>query len=1280
LSGRRLPLRARLMLLVLACTVPLIAMGLAREYTIYRDARARIGDGLLSQARLLSLAVERDIHLRVSAMEVLAASTPLTEGTFDGFRPQAQAFLALQPPGAAIGVADADGRLVATFGASRQATPALRLAPASVRAVFEDGQTHVSNLEAGPDAGEWTFRIDVPVRRDGVVVYDLILRLTPAILTSLVDGQRLADNGVATVTDTANIVVARVPRGDQFIGHPVVSALRPLMNTEAEGIHEVPTLEGTPAIAAFAHVGLFNWRVVVGAPAASVEAPVREAISHVVIAGFLMLLVALSLALLAARRITAPIAALARIAREEGQAGILPDPATGLVEIDEVAGALRHAAAERRQAADAMVESEQRFRALFEGAPSGAILIDPDTTEIIDCNEVAAATMGYSVQEFRGLHAADFRSATSVERIRSICQAVANGAVHRYETRLVGRNGEHIVVNAVAPVRVGGRTIVLVTQIDITELRQVEERLQDNAVRLGLATEAADLGTWQRDLRTNDLVCSSRYRTLLGLPADSPVNFHGFLAALHPDDRQRVQDALVASLEGRAPYDIEFRAVWPDGSVHWIRSKGRPRRDEAGQPISIQGVVLGIDQEKEGAARLAESEERLQLARDGADLGIWDWNIATGSLTWTEHQWHLHGLEPRAEAIGPAEWYALLHPEDREPFRAAIKSVVSDPARTLVAEYRIRPADGSTRRILARGKVIRDDQGRPVRMVGINMDVTARYEAEQARDRLIGMLEAERARLSDIVQALPLGLGIVDASGHYLLINAMMERFATGRLSSHDDGLAETWIAEDAEGRRLSLEESVVRRALRGETIVPGIEFLARRADGSDTWTRFGAAPLRTEKGRVREVFTVLQDIDAEKRLLELEQRANLRLEQRVREEVAAREAAQQRAAHAERMQALGQIAGGIAHDFNNVLQAVSGGASLIERRPNDPDRVLRNVRMVADAAKRGAAITSRLLAFSRRGVLRAEPVDAGTLLADLSEVLSHTLGGKVACAIDVLPGLPRLFADRGQLETVLVNLATNARDAMPRGGTLTMAASADRVAPGQPHQTDLGPGQYIQIDVRDTGNGMEPEVLARVTEPFFTTKEPGKGTGLGLAMAKGFAEQSGGGLAISSAVGQGTSISLWLPVVEAEVAEDARPVPEDLDGSLSGPHVLLVDDDPIVREVLGISLQEAGFAVTQAENGTVALAVLQDGHMVDILVSDLTMPGMDGLALIRSAQLLRLGLPAILLTGYAGDGAALAVGGAISGTFSLLRKPVSGSQLVDRIAALLATDVRAVV
>jgi signal transduction histidine kinase/CheY-like chemotaxis protein len=483
------------------------------------------------------------------------------------------------------------------------------------------------------------------------------------------------------------------------------------------------------------------------------------------------------------------------------------------------------------------------------------------------------------------------------------------------------------------------------------------------------------------------------------------------------------------------------------------------------------------------------------------------------------------------------------------------------------------------------------------------------------------------------------------------------------------------WIAFDLEGNRLLPDDFPIRRALRlGQTTLPGVEFLFCDADGTETWFRVGSIPLRWEDGQVQEALAIFQDIDAEKRLRDMQQQVNARLEHRVGEEMAAREAAQRRAAHAERMHALGQIAGGIAHDFNNVLQAVSGGATLIERRPEDTQRVLRNARMVLDAAKRGATITSRLLAFARRGDLRAESVDAAALLTDMAEVLTHTLGGSVICAVDVLPGLPPLFADRGQLETVLVNLAANARDAMLSGGTLTLAADAEMVSAGLPHPAGLAPGRYVRIVVEDTGSGMDQAVLARVTEPFFTTKAPGKGTGLGLAMAKGFVEQSGGSLSIDSTVGQGTRITLWLPGVRPGAGLPAGNIAARAGGMSDKPSVLLVDDDAIVREVLMLSLEDAGFAVWPADSGAAAILCLTSGERVDILVTDLTMPVMDGLALIRYAQGLRPNLPAVLLTGYAGDGAALAVGGAISGTFSLLRKPVSGAQLVDRISALLVS------
>jgi signal transduction histidine kinase/ActR/RegA family two-component response regulator len=382
--------------------------------------------------------------------------------------------------------------------------------------------------------------------------------------------------------------------------------------------------------------------------------------------------------------------------------------------------------------------------------------------------------------------------------------------------------------------------------------------------------------------------------------------------------------------------------------------------------------------------------------------------------------------------------------------------------------------------------------------------------------------------------------------------------------------------------------------------------------------------------------------------------------------------AARARAAHAERMQALGQLAGGIAHDFNNILQIVQGGASLIEKRAADAASSERLARMIYDATQRGTSITRRLLSFARRGELRAEPVEPGALLDELRDVLSHTLGSPIAVSVELDRKVPWLLADKGQLETVLVNLAANARDAMLQGGTLTFTAAAETVESASIHPAELRPGNYVRLSIRDTGVGMDRTMLGRVLEPFYTTKPPGKGTGLGLPMAKGFVEQSGGGLLIDSVLGHGTTVHLWLPAVEESHVAAPRNILPLARGS-TPKRILLVDDEPVVRETLAESLEDAGYAVLVAKSGAEALRLLDAGDTVDILVTDLAMPGIGGLAVIRQAQRRRPGLPAVLLTGYAGDGAQLAISGALSGAFSLLRKPVTVAQLADRIEALLA-------
>jgi signal transduction histidine kinase/ActR/RegA family two-component response regulator len=493
---------------------------------------------------------------------------------------------------------------------------------------------------------------------------------------------------------------------------------------------------------------------------------------------------------------------------------------------------------------------------------------------------------------------------------------------------------------------------------------------------------------------------------------------------------------------------------------------------------------------------------------------------------------------------------------------------------------------------------------------------------------------------------------------------------------------------------------ALVTLATFGMTLLVGRRFItrpteallavARRWRQGDLAARAPEADRRSEFGLIAAAFnemaTALQRRDDEMRGHAAIQEARVaeRTQElilantRLQAEITERRNTEAALLQAQKMQAVGQLAGGIAHDFNNVLQAVLGGAAVIRRRAGDAAAVQRLTGMIEEAARRGESVTRRLLAFSRREELRADILDVGALLGGLREVLAATLGARIKVEVEAAPGLPSVIADRGQLETVLVNLATNARDAMPRGGTLTLSAGVERVAE-EAGVTGLAPGAYVHLAVADTGEGMSEATLARATEPFFTTKPLGQGTGLGLAMARSFAQGSGGSLAITTEQGRGTKVSLWLPVACSGAGGGVAPASR---APVAHPpcrnrrlRVLLADDERIVREVLAAHLLDEGYEVAEAGDGSAALEMLGRAGRFDLLVSDLAMPGLDGVALIAEAQRRQPGLPAILVTGYAGDAATLAVGAAVGGTFTLLRKPLTGALLLDHVAALIGTS-----
>ena len=389
-----------------------------------------------------------------------------------------------------------------------------------------------------------------------------------------------------------------------------------------------------------------------------------------------------------------------------------------------------------------------------------------------------------------------------------------------------------------------------------------------------------------------------------------------------------------------------------------------------------------------------------------------------------------------------------------------------------------------------------------------------------------------------------------------------------------------------------------------------------------------------------------------------------------LRAEIDEREKAQEALRRAQRIEAVGQLTAGIAHDFNNLLTAVLGNLDMLAARHGDDARSARMVQGAQRAAQRGAQLTAQLLAFSRRQRLAPEIVDLNRIVGNMEGMLRSTLGATMAIETKLAPGLPAALADPSQVELMILNLAINARDAMPAGGIISIETSTVRL--GEPSRPEEPPaGDYVVVAVRDTGIGIAPDVIEHIFEPFFTTKDVGKGSGLGLPQVLGVAQQLGGGVRVHTLVGRGTTIGICLP----RAASPASAEPDDAVGHSPSPaarpaRLLLVDDDPDVRAVTAAMLRQAGHEVLEASSGAATLEVLaQEGGRVELLVADFAMPEMNGVTLAGAAREIVRDLPVLFVTGYA-DTAALS---RFAAPEDVLQKPFGASELLARVAAALA-------
>ena len=540
------------------------------------------------------------------------------------------------------------------------------------------------------------------------------------------------------------------------------------------------------------------------------------------------------------------------------------------------------------------------------------------------------------------------------------------------------------------------------------------------------------------------------------------------------------------------------------------------------------------------------------------------------------------------------------------------------------------------------------------------VDVTVAVQREQV------LRERQNARYDAVVNSAPDAILTFDAQGVIQLANPAAAR-EFGYALRELVGLEMT-VLLDAPETWNELWTSI----LDGDVMHRPVEVTARRKDGSASFLEVSAARWQSDT-RVF-VTAILRDVNERRAAEETLRHLNQTLEERVEERTQELLRAEEQLRQAQKMEAVGQLTGGIAHDFNNLLAGIVGSLDLMQTRiaQGRTENVERYAKAAMSSAQRAAALTHRLLAFARRQPLDPKPVNANQLIASMEDLLRRTIGPLHALEIVTAGGLWTTLCDPNQLESAILNLAINARDAMPDGGKLTIeTANAyldDAYAAAQP---DLRSGQYVAICITDTGTGMPPDVIERVFEPFFTTKPLGQGTGLGLSMVYGFAKQSEGHVRIYSEVGQGTTIRIYLPRYRGTAQEEPSEVSfAEVPRAEAGETVLVVEDEPVIRNLIIEVLQDLGYRALEASDGPAGLKVLQSRQRIDLLVTDVGLPGINGRQLADAARETRPDLKVLFITGYA-ENATLA-NGFLDPGMEIFTKPFAVEALATRIRSMI--------
>ena len=801
----------------------------------------------------------------------------------------------------------------------------------------------------------------------------------------------------------------------------------------------------------------------------------------------------------------------------------------------------------------------------------------------------------------------------------------------------------------IMPVKDRGEQLAfyLATLVDVTAARQArlsetvlqarQRQLDDLNERLRLTLSISGAAAaWEWHIAEGYVVGDARFAALYSLNAEeaakgvSPATFYSLI---HPQDQSRIRLAIGGVLRGAEVFSKEYRLLLPDGSQRWVHARGRCHYDTADTPTRFSGVLVDITDQK-------RVEERLRIAQTAGGIGTFEYVGGFATVSVSPQFCRLLGLHA-AQELPVRTVNAVVHPGDTPIIELALPAEAGSASH---AEFRItRPDDGEVRWLTRRGEHLRDAETAGLRFVGVIYDVTEAKRIEGQLRSLNETLEtrvAERTRERDRVWQVSRDLYVLcDRDGRCKSTNPAW----LSELGRHPHELTDRLLTDFIRPEDRATVRAAVAKLARGE-FVENIDVGMIGADGEERWFSWTGVP----EGDV--FFASGRDVT----------RRN-ELEEQLRQ--------------SQKMEAVGQLTGGIAHDFNNLLTGISGSLELLQLRLKQGRvaDVERYITAATTSASRAAALTHRLLAFSRRQPLNPRSVNVNRLIASMEDMLRRTLGEKIEVALVLAGSLWPTMCDPNQLENALLNLAINARDAMPAGGKLTVeTCNVDLENPSAARTRDVEPGQYVCICVTDTGTGMPPDVIARAFDPFFTTKPIGQGTGLGLSMIYGFTRQSDGYAKLVSELGHGTTVKLYLPRHRGEESM-ADPVAVEVTDALhtnQGEVVLVVEDEKAVRDLVVEVLSDLGYRALEALDGPAGLKILEGGERIDLMVTDIGLPGLNGRQLAEAARASRPDLKILFMTGYAET--AVLSGGFLKPGMEMITKPFAIDALAVRLRELI--------